>query len=196
MEKTTVTEYNSRMGDHEVAFALFEKCHYEEALKRYRTLADGGSTTAQLFVGWMYHAGQGVKQDFDEARRWYQKAADANAMGQFYLGTLFRSEQQYQLAVEWLEKSASQGYPPALYRLGRMYDTGEGVPVDYDRAYSCFKRAAKMGHLLAQREVAVKMLKGHNGSLSILKGFYLFIRVLFRGALVAWQDLDSDMIRH
>jgi uncharacterized protein len=196
MEESTFGKDNSRIDNHEIAFTLFEEGHCEEAFERYLTLAEGGSTTAQLFVGWMYHAGQGVKRDLAEARRWYQKAADGNSMGQFYLGTLFRSEHQYQAAVEWLEKSASQGYPPALYRLGRMYDTGEGVPADYERAYSYFERAAKMGHLLAQREVAVKMLKGHNGSLYVFKGLYLFIRVFFQGVLVAWKDLDSDMVRH
>jgi len=191
-----VTELDSHSDDHQVASALLDDGKYEEAFERYRKLADAGSITAQLLVGWMYHAGQGVKQNLDEARRWYKKAADSNsAEGQFYLGGLYRSEHQYEEAIAWLQKSVAQEYVPALYRLGRMHDIGEGVDLDKDKAYRYLEQAAKMGHLFARREVAVKMIKGRGGLINIFKGLYMFARVLCGGAKVASRDPDSDMIR-
>jgi TPR repeat protein len=191
-----MTESHSGTDEHDIANALFEEGEYKEALERYRILAQGGSVNAQLRIGWMYHAGRGVDQDLDEAYRWYQKAADANSpAGQFYLGTLYRTQKQYQQAIEWVEKSALQGYPPAMYRLGKMYDWGEGIAADKDKAYRYFEQAAKQGHLMAQRQIAARMLKGERGILRIPQGLYLFARVLWTGIKLGLNDPDSDKIR-
>ena len=38
--------------------------------------AEAGDADAQYNLGWMYDEGEGVEQDFKEAVKWYQKAAD------------------------------------------------------------------------------------------------------------------------
>lgn len=191
-----MNDVNLREEAHKIASELFDQGKYEDAFQKYIVLANAGSITAQLIIGWMYHSGLGVEKSLEEAQQWYQKAADANSSeGQFYLGTLYRSKQQYLQAVEWLTKSAAQKYMPASYRLGKMYDIGEGVNKDHIKAYEYFEQAAKMGHLFAQREIAVKMLKGHLGTINIIKGVFKFVRVLFAGARLASKDPDSDMIR-
>ena len=191
-----MADSNSHWDEHEVASNLFEQGKYEEALTRYLVLAEAGSTTAQVFVGWMYHEGRGIRKDLDEAQRWYSKAADAGSpVGQFYLGMLYWIEKKYRKAFEWLEKSASQGYSPAIYRLGTFYDLGEGGNLDKDNAYRCYEQAAEMGHLAAQKEMAVSMIKGYRGLLRIPQGVFMFARSLCKALTLAGSDPDSDRIR-
>lgn len=178
------------------AHALFEEEQYGEALALYRSLAEHGSTEAQVFVGWMYQEGRGANKNIEEARSWYNKAASANsAEGQFYLGKLCLLEKKYDEAQRWFERASKQGYAPAIYHLGRMYQLGKGVAVDQKKAYEYLEQAAGMGHVFAQRVIAGKMLAGHFGVLKIPKGLYLLVKLLWSGYKVVHQDpYDSRIV--
>src|SRR6059036_188545 len=55
--------------------------------------ADSGDADAQVNLGQLYAKGEGVPQDFPQARQWYQKAAtQGNAQAQVNLGEMYRSE--------------------------------------------------------------------------------------------------------
>jgi TPR repeat protein len=179
-----------------VAAKLFENERYDEALAKYHALADRESVTAQLFLGWMYHAGKGVQKNLEQAERWYRRAANSqSAEAQFYLGALYRAKGQVKEVFEWLEKSASQGYSPALYLLGQLYFVGEGVEINRDKAFQYFERAAQNGHLFAQRNIAYEMIKGRRGIARIPVGVLLAIRGLLQVIKVTVKDPDSDTIR-
>ncbi len=45
-------------------------------------LAQTGNVEAQVFVGVMYHIGQGVKKDTDQARRWLLRAAKGTSLNE------------------------------------------------------------------------------------------------------------------
>ena len=159
-------------------------------------VAEKGSVIAQLFLGWMYHAGKGVQENLEEAEKWDAKAANSqSARAQFYLGTLYRAKGEYKQAFEWLERSASQQYSPALYFLGQLYYVGEEVEVNREKAFEYFGQAAEKGHLFAQGNIAYEMIKGRHGITRIPIGFLLLVRVLCRGIKVTVKDPDSDMIR-
>ena len=52
--------------------------------------AEAGNAEAQFELGLMHHEGQGVPQDYAEARRWYEKAAaQGHAEAQCGLGVLY-----------------------------------------------------------------------------------------------------------
>jgi len=183
-------DVNATIAEH------LEKGQYTEAFEKSRLLAERGSTTAQVFVGWMYQVGRGVKKDLEEAGRWYKNAADAGfAEGQFYLGRLHLDRGNYQEAIHWIVKAASQNHMPALFRLADLYDVGEGVHVDREKAYQLFEQAAKMGHVFAQKEIAVKMIKGHFGIMRIPEGFHNLARALWSGCRLTWKDPYSDRLR-
>ena len=187
---------HAESDDYDEAAALLEKGDYVAALARYRMLAERGSATAQVFLGWMHQLGRGVERDLEEAARWYKKAADAgSAEGQFYLGTLLCNQEEYQQAIAWLERAASQDYMPAIFRLGKMYDIGSGVTRDPEKAYRYLVRAARMGHLFAQRHIAGKMIRGRFGAKRIPEGLYNLGRVLWSAWRLASRDRNSDRIR-
>ncbi|MDS4057067.1 MAG: tetratricopeptide repeat protein [Candidatus Contendobacter sp.] len=59
-----------------------------------RLKAEQGDAAAQFRLGQMYAKGEGVKQDYAQARQWYQKAADqGHADAQFNLGTMYANGQ-------------------------------------------------------------------------------------------------------
>jgi len=180
----------------ELANRLFSRGKYEEALEKYRVMANAGSIEAQMRVGWMYHLGYGIGRNLDEARRWYEKAAERNSPeAQFYLGTVYRQMKLYDEAFAYFQKSAAQNYAPAIYELGAMYDLGEGRNKDIELAYEHYKRAARMGNLRAQREIAVATIKGRAGLKQIPIGVFLLFRLLYQGLTTAVTNPESDRMR-
>jgi hypothetical protein len=180
---------------HDIADTLFLQKKYKEALDEYRILADGGSIAAQLRIGWFYQEGLGVPRNTDEACQWYKKAAEnGSSLGQFYLGSLYAREKNYQQAVDMLNKAAAQNYMPAMYRLGQMYDAGEGVAPDRKKALEYIEQAAEMGHLFAQRNIAGRMIKGDYGITKIPQGLYQFVKILWDVVRIAHHDEHDERL--
>jgi TPR repeat protein len=73
----------------------------------------------------MYYQGKGVKEDFQEAFKWYQKAAKQGyAFAQCHLGRMYIEgkgvDKNLQEGILWYEKAAEQGDALAQYHLGNM----------------------------------------------------------------------------
>ncbi len=115
-----------------------------------KSLAERGGAFAQVKLGDMYNYGRGVRQDFNEAVKWYRLAAeqgyaDAHAsLGVMYDGG-YGVSQDYEKAVHHYRIAAKQGDTLSQYFLGVSYTKGEGVPVDNIRAYMWFDIAASQG---------------------------------------------------
>lgn len=78
-------------------------------------------------------------------------AEQGNVEAQYDLGMAYIKGQSvqknYQIAKEWLEKSAMQDYPGALGFLGVMYQNGLGVEKNYAKAMDFLNRAASKGNI-------------------------------------------------
>ena len=113
----------------------------------------------------MYYRGEGVKQDYDEAAKWYAKAAAQGlAAAQFDLGAMYEDgtgvPQDYKEALKWYSKAADQGNTGALFNLGLIYYLGEGVPQDYTEAAKWYTKAAEQGDTDAQYNLGLMYEKG------------------------------------
>ncbi len=74
--------------------AAYNRGDYATALRVWRPLAGQGNALAQLNLGSMYAAGQGVPQDDAEAARWYRKAAEqGDASAQYNLALMYYNGQ-------------------------------------------------------------------------------------------------------
>src|SRR5437899_6577007 len=127
----------------------------EQSFVESKKRADSGDADAQANLGLLYGKGEGVPQDFAQARQWYEKAAtQGNGQAQANLGLLYAKgegvPQDYAQARQWYEKAATQGNAQAQVNLGEMYARSEGVPQDYDKAMEWFQKAAAQGHARAQ----------------------------------------------
>jgi len=66
----------------------------------------------------------------------------------------------YALAERQFRPLAERGNVLAQYKLGLMYNNGEGVKQDFGEAVKWFHRAATQGYAPAQRSLGVKYEKG------------------------------------
>ena len=76
--------------------------------------AERGNAQAQFSLGGMYDKGQGVRQDYAEAIRWYRKAAEQGyAKAQYNLGLMYANghgvHQDFHLSKEWFGKACDGG---------------------------------------------------------------------------------------
>lgn len=180
----------------EQAHSLYCQGRYADSFNKYHGLAERGYSNCQMFVGWMYLNGKGVDKDIDLSEFWLSKAAEADDVeAQFYLGKLKTSKGDLVSAFRWHEKSAFHDYAPSIYKLGLMYDQGKGVTRDEARAIELYKKSASLGHIYAKKAYALKLLKGKNGVLCIVKGLFLYIAVGFVAAKVASNDIDDERFR-
>jgi len=95
----------------------------------------------------MYDFGQGVKQDYTEAVRWYRKAAaQGHASAQYELGLRYDLgqgvRQNSSEAVRCYLKAAEQGDAQAQSKRGAMYEVGQRLRKDYVQAYMWMHLAA------------------------------------------------------
>lgn len=113
-------------------------------------LANQGDAVAQYDLGFLYHKGKEVSQDYTKAVEWYKKAASqGNAKAQTILGVFYHEgkelPQDYTKAKQYFEKAASQGNADAKYHLGGMYYLGKGVRKNDVVAKKWFGKACEVG---------------------------------------------------
>lgn len=111
---------------------------------------------ALLNLGNQYYIGDGVRQDYSEAVKWYHLAAEqGQANAQYNLGVCFFTgtgiSKNITEAVKWFRKAAVQGDAEAQYWLGKCYLDGNGVDKEYMTAVKWFRKAAKQGYSDAQQ---------------------------------------------
>ncbi len=92
-----------------------------------------------------------MKQDYAEAVKWYQKAAEQGHAGaQNNLGVCYEYgegvKQDYAEAVKWYQKAAQQGNVNAMRNLARCYRHGHGVEKNNVKAV-ILSTAALLQHL-------------------------------------------------
>lgn len=84
-----------------------------------------GGEDKYFLVGEIYERGVGVARDYQEAMKWYQRAAYPN--GPFVVD------------------------PDGLYKIGYFYEHGLGVPRDISEAINYYRRAASCGSSAARQ---------------------------------------------
>ena len=94
---------------------------YPRAFAAYKVGAEGGNHGCQSQLGYMYHHGCGVAQDYKQERAWYEKAAAqddpmaVNALGLVYHGgqgvtpSWRRAREYLKRAIELGDSLAQEG---------------------------------------------------------------------------------------
>jgi len=153
-------------ADFAEARAAFNSGQFEKAHKLLEPLAEEGDPRAQYALGAMYHNGLSVEKDYDIAEGHYRAAAEQGyPSAQFGLGALYEAgrgvPQDFAEAAEWYRRAAEQtdiesrwpgnrgprdGAAFAQNALGRLYETGRGVPQDLEEAEKWYRMAADYGY--------------------------------------------------
>ena len=159
--------------------------------------AQNGDAESQYKLANAYETGEGLKQDYVEAAKWYRKVAEqGNVVAQYVLGKLYKNgkgvKQDYAEAAKWYRKAAEQGYPDAQQDLGTLYKNGKGVKQDYAEAGKWFRKAADQGKVyqLCTKKDALILALALNVNL-IYCGLNVLIFVLAYILLVTSDSITS-----
>ena len=105
-----------------------------------------------FIVGDMFQKGNGFEKDYESALQWYNYAILLGHIDSLYsVATLyeeggFNIEQNRELAAKFYERAANEESctlnAEACNMLGKMYKVGEGVNLDYEKAFYWFKEAS------------------------------------------------------
>ena len=85
-------------------------------------------------------------KNYAEAEKWFRKAADQGLLdAQYMLGVLWRECNNDAEAEKWWRMAADQGHALAQTSMGRKYQWGWGVPIDYNEAVRWYLLAVNQG---------------------------------------------------
>ncbi len=132
---------------------------YAAAHAIYLSLANQNDAKACYNLGLMYHDGDGVTKNLDEAVKWYTKSADLNYKeAQYMLASLVFQRQiqsiTYQQAVSYYEQAAQQGHVKSQLNLGMLYFRGDVIAQDMAAAVKWLNLAASNNSSEAQGYMA------------------------------------------
>jgi TPR repeat protein len=151
-----------------LAYILNQAEFNDEAVAYYRKAAAQGDAEGEFGLGSMYAAGEGVKRDPAEARKWITRAAERGHVSAIRLLALAyikgelgidEAERGSADALRWVRRAADSGDVPAMEQLALAYRTGAyGLVVDLKQAEE-FGAKVRAAQGVAAKGVAKKREK-------------------------------------
>ncbi len=157
---------SSRRALYQLGRAYAANRQLPEAISAWRKAADKGSTSAMVELGVLYGTGAGVAKDDAQARRLFERAAEAgNPRGVTNLAALGgggSAPSDPARARELLAKAAETN-AEAQYQLGLMLADGTGGAKDDAGARNLFEKAAAQNHAGALERMGAFAEEGRGG---------------------------------
>jgi TPR repeat protein len=167
---------SSRRALYQLGRAYAANGQTPEAIGAWRKAADKGSTSAMVELGVLYGSGAGVAKDEAQARKLFERAAEAgNPRGVTNLTALSGggAPSDPARARELLAKAAETN-AEAQYQLGLMLADGTGGARDDAGARRLFEKAAAQNHPGALERMGAFTQEGRGGpkDSSAAKAYY------------------------
>jgi TPR repeat protein len=156
----------SRRAMYQLGRAYAANRQTPEAIAAWRKAADKGSTSAMVELGVLYGTGAGVARDEAQARKLFERAAEAgNPRGVSNLAALgggAGTSADPARARDLLSKAAETN-AEAQYQLGMMLAEGNGGSKDDVAARALFEKAAVQNHPGALERMGAFAQEGRGG---------------------------------
>jgi TPR repeat protein len=167
---------SSRRAMYQLGRAYAANRQMPEAIAAWRKAADKGSSSAMVELGVLYGTGAGVAPDEVQARKLFERAAQAgNPRGISNLAALGGggASSDPARARELLSKAALTN-AEAQYQLGMMLAEGNGGARDDTAARALFEKAAAQNHPGALERMGAFAQEGRGGpkDSDAAKGYY------------------------
>jgi uncharacterized protein len=161
-----IASVSSRRALYQLGRAYAANRQTPEAIGAWRKAADKGSTSAMVELGVLYGTGAGVARDEAQARKLFERAAQAsNPRGVSNLAALSgggAAASDPARSRELLAKAAATN-PEAQYQLGLMLADGTGGARDDTGARNLFEKAAAQNHPGALERMGAFTQEGRGG---------------------------------
>ncbi|MCK1678022.1 SEL1-like repeat protein [Bradyrhizobium sp. 147] len=130
-----------------------------------RTAAMKGDATAAYEIGVRFAEGKGVAANYDEAAKWYDRAAQAGVVpATFRLGTLYEKglgvKKDADIARRYYTQAAERGNAKAMHNLAVLDADGGGGGANYKSAALWFRKAADRGVADSQFNLGILYARG------------------------------------
>jgi TPR repeat protein len=159
-----VAAKSSRRAMYQLGRAYAANRQTTEAAAAWRKAADKGSTSAMVELGVLYGTGAGVARDEAQARKLFERAAQAgNARGVSNLAALGGSTASDPARARELLAKAAETNAEAQYQLGMMLSEGKGGTQDDVAARALFEKAAAQNHAGALERMGAFAQGGRGG---------------------------------
>ena len=140
-----------------------EEKHPLKAFEWFMVAAKQHHTEAEYYIGLYYQLGKGVQKDLDQAIYWYEKAAlkkDKNALYHLAMILIKQENRDMKNVAKLLEQAASLDHPHAQYNLAVMYQKGDGVIENANKALFWYEKAASANLAIAQYNLGMLYFEG------------------------------------
>ncbi len=125
------------------------KVNLHHLIAKWRKDCTLNNSNGCISLGLAYANGQGVKQDWSKAKKYFSKACDLNeGRGCTLLGLLYNNgqgvKQDYLKAKKYFSKACSLNDGKGCGNLGLLYREGHGVEKDYSISNQYFGKACAL----------------------------------------------------
>jgi len=152
----------------------------EEALFGLTSLADRGSIASMFYLADAYKVGERTSKDLNLAKYWYERAEQmGSAPASYMLGRVFLLLQEYVSALAAFSRGADRQYPPAMYRLAKMYQCGVGTDKNMVECRRLLEAAVARGHIFSKRDLATLFIRGEFGTRLVFRGALMLMSLIF-----------------
>lgn len=124
-----------------------------------------GDATAAYEIGLRFAEGRGIATNYDEAAKWYDRAAQAGVVpATFRLGTLYEKglgvKKDADIARRYYTQAAERGNAKAMHNLAVLDADGGGRGANYKSAAQWFRKAADRGVADSQFNLGILYARG------------------------------------
>jgi localization factor PodJL len=161
-----------------------------------RAAALKGDPTAAYEIGVRFAEGKGVAQNFDEAAKWYDRAAQAGVVpAVFRLGTFYEKgmsvNKDVDIARRYYMQAAERGNAKAMHNLAVLDADGGGKGANYTNASQWFRKAADRGVADSQFNLGILYARGIGVEQNLAESFKWFSLAAAQGDADAARKRDD-----
>lgn len=134
-----------------------------KAFEWFMVAAKQNHTEAEYYVGLYYQNAKGVPQNIEQAIHFYERAAlkkNKNAIYHLAMILIKQEKKDYRMIAKLLEQAAKLDHPNAQYNLAVMYQKGDGVEQDMQKAFFWYEKAAEANLAIAQYNLGMIYFEG------------------------------------
>lgn len=151
---------------------LYHEKNYEAAHRALVEQVRNGNVPAMFDLGKMYQSNLYVEQDGTKAEYLFKHAlsgyillekAEASDFFEYQIGRMYSLKttfQDYTEARKWFEISAEQGNAYAMFALGNIYYYGNGIEIDYEKAFDYLHQSAEKHCVHSYFRLGYMLIKG------------------------------------
>lgn len=168
--------------------------NYPRARELFEVLSEHDEALLQL--GFLYQEGLGGPREPEKAYDIYKRLAAANdPQGTYFLAKLLLSRSQLEEALPVFEKAAALSHASAAYWAAALYGGLQGYRKDDEKHLEYLRRAASLGHIYGQRDLALSDLRSKGGPIRKVGALVRYFRAISEGIMLTFRNRYDLRIR-